>query len=170
MTASSHRKSAATAQQGIKRQFELVLLILLLSLIVWAFLDKTREVRSAAEFSAVQANLGALRTAMAVDRMHRAVKSGGAQAKAASAANPFLLLARPPTNYVGVHPLGDALAGVVPQGFWFYDQVDALVGYRLMDGRGFRGGSTGDVLVFHRAEPELLLAREPYIWRGETVK
>ncbi len=167
LTAISQRKSAATAQQGIKRLFEQALLILLLSLIIWAFLEKARDVRDAAELSAVQANLGAMRSAMVIHQMHRQIpnnRPGKVDLK-----NPFLLLADPPANYAGEVGLGDALAGKVQQGYWFYDQANALVGYRLRDDQKITGGSTGKVLLFQYSKRELLTAREAYVWRGVAV-
>ena len=162
--------AAATVKLGLRRLFEQALLILLVGGIVWALMDKARDTRAAAEFAAVQVNLATLRVAMAVDRMHRAVKSGGAQAKAASAANPFLLLERPPANYAGEVDLAIARAGALAPGDWFYDRHLALVGYRVRDTREFRPAGGGGLMLFQRAEPELLLAREPYVWRDQVVK
>ena len=168
LTVSGRRRSAATAQQGIKRLFKQALLILLLLFIVWAILDKARDVRGAAELSAVQVSLGALRTAIVVDRMGRAAKFD--QSSRPVTINPFLLLARLPINYAGEMALDDAVNGALKPGFWFFDKAQLTVGYRLGNRRLFFSTSGGAMLLFRTAEQELLIAHETYVWRGVAVK
>ena len=167
LTASGNRKSAAAAQQGIKRLFEQAVLVLLLLLIVWVFLEKARDVRSAAELSAVQSNLGAMRSAIMIDRINRAAKFG--QAVQPLRMNPFLLLARPPTNYLGEMTLEDAVGGELKPGFWFFDKASFTIGYRVEDSRQFFSRSGGKILLFRPATQELLSASEAYVWRGVVV-
>ncbi len=165
MTATAH--TTTTAHNALRRLYEQALLILLLVFVVWALLDKARETRSAAELSAVRANLGALRVALVIDQMRRVT----APSKPAGVIvqNPFLLLKRPPANYAGEVALGDAVIGAVEPGRWFFDPGAQLVGYRVQDARFFHAASGRPLMVFELSKTDLMTARETYTWRDEAV-
>lgn len=160
-------QTAATAQNALRRLFEQALLILLLVFVIWALLDKARDTRSAAELSAVRANLGALRVALVVEQMRHAIRPSISPGVASQ--NPFLLLKRPPVNYAGEIALDDAVNGMVAPGLWFFDQRAALIGYRVNDVRRFHAASGRPVMAFKLSHNSLLTPRETYIWNDEVV-
>ena len=164
------RKAAtlASTDDALRRLWERCLLLALVGVVIWAMVDKARDVRSAAELSAFRQSLGALRVALVLDRM-RASMSGGA-ASSAVTRNPFLLLQHAPAGYAGNVSLADAEAGAVAPGAWFFDIRCYCVGYRPRDGSYFHAASGSTVMVFPLSTSELLSAREPYRWRGEVVK
>ena len=140
---------------------------LLIAVIVWALLDKARDVRSAAELSAFRQSLAALRVALVLDRLHSVVpRSPPADGKMR---NPFLLLARQPANYEGDIPLVAAQAGGVTPGGWFFDQNCPCIGYRPRDDHRFLAPSGRTMMLFPVLPPGVLTARESYVWRGEVI-
>ena len=157
----------ATTEQALRRLFERSLVGLLIAVIVWALLDKARDVRSAAELSAFRQSLGALRVALVLDRLHSSITPSPATDD--TWRDPFLLLSRQPANYMGDLALGVAQAGAVTPGAWFFDQRCPCLGYRPRDERRFLAPSGGALMVFHLSSPSVLVPREPYVWRGEVI-
>ena len=163
------RKDAALASTdaALGRLFERCLLVALIAVIVWAMLDKARDMRSAAELSAFRYSLGALRVALVLDQMHATVT--GVAAGGTETINPFLLLERQPGGYAGTVPLATAEAGAIAPGAWFFDGRCPCIGYRPRDDRRFMAASGSAVMVFALSSQRVLAAREPYLWRGEVV-
>lgn len=156
-----------STESALRRLLERSLVGLLIAVIVWALLDKARDVRSAAELSAFRQSLAALRVALVLDRLHSVVpRSPPADGKIR---NPFLLLARQPANYAGDIPLVAAQAGGVTPGGWFFDQNCPCIGYRPRDDHRFLAPSDGKMMVFPVLPPGVLAARESYVWRGEVI-
>ncbi len=167
MTGIKKGATLASTDEALGRLFERCLLLALIAVIVWAILDKARDMRSAAELSAFRYSLGALRVALVLDQMHTAVS--GVTANGASMRNPFLLLERQPGGYVGDVPLAEAEAGAIAPGAWFFDGRCPCIGYHPRDDRRFMAASGSAVMVFPLSSSRVLAAREPYLWRGEVV-
>ncbi len=155
----------ASAEEALRRQFERCLLAVLVGAIVWAFLDKARDMRAAAELGAFRYSLAALRVATVLDQMHAKVAGGDGAVH-----NPFLLLERKPLDYAGELRLAEAEAGAIAPGNWFFDGICSCVGYRPRDDSRLMVPSGRRVMVFHLSPTELLAAREPYQWRGEAIR
>lgn len=157
----------ASTDDALRRLWERCLLLTLVGVVVWALVDKVRDMRSAAEFNAFRYSLGALRVALVLDRMHTAVHGGAAGGGVPR--NPFLLLVRQPATYAGEVSLAAAKAGAITPGAWFFDGRCPCIGYRPRDDRRFLAVSGSSLLVFQLSPADILAAREPYLWRGETV-
>ena len=157
------------------RNYERVLIILLLAIVAAVLLDKARDIRGQAELGAFQYNLGALRVALALEQVHGAAM--GKKTRAAQV-NPFMNLNKPLRNYAGEIPLLEALAGAVPPGTWFFDGLCPCIGYRPFDDRRFTAPSNSNLMVFDllagdlpaTPSPVLLPVREPYLWWGTQIR
>ena len=160
-------ETLASTDDALRRLWERCLLLILVGVVVWALVDKARDMRSAAELNAFRYSLGGLRVALVMDRMRTVVD--GAAAGGALPRNPFLLLARQPPGYAGQVALAAAKAGAIGPGAWFFDGRCPCIGYRPRDDRRFLAVSGSSLLVFQLSPAHALSAREPYLWRGETV-
>ncbi|MFZ3219222.1 MAG: hypothetical protein WA174_04265 [Rhodoferax sp.] len=140
--------------------------MLVLGAVAWAFGHQVRVVQGMGERAAVQSTLGAVRTALVVDRVHASVLP----ADAARQRNPFLLLRSVPVNYAG--DVVRANMGSVAPGSWVFDPDCVCIGYRLLypqwlessaepGGVWFRIGST--------AGPLQVTPLEQYRWQGVVV-
>ncbi|MEI6737314.1 MAG: hypothetical protein WCL29_02430 [Pseudomonadota bacterium] len=167
MTAPRKGKTLSAAERSLRRLYEQGLLIALIAVVVWALLDKARDIRSAAELGAFRYSLGSLRVALVMDRMRTAASFSTDHNSAAT--NPFLLLAQLPPNYAGDILLADAETGAIVPGVWFFDGHCVCVGYRLHDDSRFFSASGGKLLVFPLTKSGVLAARESYVWRGEVI-
>ena len=166
LTARGTDISLPSTARARRRFLEWPLLLLLVGVIVWALLDKMRDLQSAAELGAFRYGLGALRVGLVLDQMRERI---GPPRPSGVEPNPFLLLAQPPIGYIGERSVADAAAGGVPPGAWFFDRLCLCVGYRLRDERRFFAVSGGSVMLFSLVPPGILAARETYVWRGEHI-
>lgn len=131
------------------------------------------EVQAQVEGAAIKTNLGGLRTAFAIDHITRQVKAplpaqGGGGG--ALQPNPFLLLHRMPSNYVG--ELRAADADRLPAGHWLFDPACACIGYRPLYPEWLRSPSGAGMLWFDvvgAPGPLRLVPREAYVWKGEAL-
>ena len=167
MTGNRTAETLASTDDVLRRLWERCLLLALVGVVVWALVDKARDMRSAAELNAFRYSLGALRVALVLDRMRAAVREGAAVGGAAR--NPFPLLARQPATYAGEISLPVAKAGAIAPGAWFFDGGCPCIGYRPRDERRFLAVSGSSLLIFQLSSTNVLAAREPYLWRGEIV-
>ena len=167
MTSTKQGETLASTDSALKRLFERCLLLTLVAVIVWALLDKARDMRSAAELGAFRSSLGTLRVALVLDLMRSAVVVVSADGPVSR--NPFLLLAHQPVGYAGDVSLALAKAGAVAPGAWFFDGHCPCIGYRPRDDRRFLAEPGSSLLVFELSPPGVLRAREAYLWRGEVI-
>ncbi len=167
MTIPVTSKTFSLVERAILRLYEQGLLIVLIALVVWALLDKARDVRSAAELGGFRQSLAALRIALVLDSINPAASRPGVHKNATI--NPFLMLENRPANYAGEALLTDVEAGLLAPGNWFFDKRCACVGYFLNDNDRFFSRSGSALLIFSLSAPDVLIAREPYVWRGELV-
>lgn len=167
MTGNRKAETLASTDDVLRRLWERCLLLALVGVVVWALVDKARDMRSAAELNAFRYSLGALRVALVLDRMRTAVGEGAAVG--AAPRNPFPLLARQPATYAGEISLPAAKAGAIAPGAWFFDGGCPCIGYRPRDERRFLAVSGSSLLIFQLSSANVLAAREPYLWRGEIV-
>ena len=158
-----------------RRIFERVLVMLLIAVIIAALMEWARDVRGRAELGAFQYSLGALRVALVLGHLHAVTRADPPR----SPPNPFTLLDRPLTNYVGELAVADALTGALPSGSWFYDAQCPCLGYRPLDERRLVAVSGGGVLVFDMRSSSdtstapgsaMLLPRESYFWWGTPIR
>ena len=73
MTARETDISLPSTERARRHFFEWPLLLLLVGVIVWALLDKMRDLQSAAELGAFRYGLGALRVGLVLDQMRERI-------------------------------------------------------------------------------------------------
>ena len=126
-------------------------------------------VQAQAERAAVRATLGALRTALVIEHLHRSVAPAPATV-VPTQQNPFKLLERLPPNYRGEMAL--AAASAQASGNWVFDPACSCVGYFALDTRGIDSPG-GDSLLKYRVEgaPGVLRLTPAarYVWRDELI-
>ena len=166
MTARGTDISLPSTARARRRFFERPLLFLLIAVIVWAMLDKARDMKSAAELGAFRYSLGAMRVGLVLDQMRERI---GPSRPVGEELNPFLLLAQPPIGYIGERSVADVGAESVAPGSWFFDRRCPCVGYRLRDERRFFAASGSSAMLFSLMPPGMLAARESYVWRGQVI-
>lgn len=129
------------------------------------------EVQAQVEGAAIKTNLGGLRTALAIDHITQQVKAPlPAHGMVALQPNPFLLLHRMPSNYVG--ELRATEADRLPAGHWLFDPSCACIGYRPLYPEWLRSPSGSGMLWFDvvgAPGPLQLVPREAYVWKGEAL-
>lgn len=128
-----------------------------------------REVQGLAERAAVQSTLGALRTALVVDQLEKAVHASRSPV-VVSQRNPFLLLKPVPANYAGEFGVLQ-LEGVAP-GSWVFDPACVCIGYRPRYAQGLESPAGAQAAWFAvsgtQGVPQIM-ARETYVWQGQVV-
>lgn len=151
------------------RTIEWALAGLVVAVLVAMFVRQMRVVQGQGELAAVKTTLGALRTALVIDYLHRKADPAAAAA-AKEPRNPFDLLQYRPVNYAGIVSVRQSLA--VAPGSWIFDPACPCVGYRPMDDAWFDSPS-GEPLAWYRLEgapgPLQLTAGERYLWRDQVL-
>lgn len=155
-----------------------VLLALILVVLGMAYVQ-TQRLRGEAELARLRSSLGALRTALVVAHLERAVQAQANVQAGRSAPpalppvsrNPFLALARLPPNYLGEsNPL--ALVDL-PGGNWVFDPACQCIGYRPSE-TGWLQAPEGAVALWFQVSappgPLQITASQPYVWMGQTVE
>lgn len=133
------------------------------------FARQVRVLQGQAELAAVQSTLGALRTAMVIDHLHKRVAVGNSSV-ASMQRNPFELLQRHLTNYRG--EMTAVEAALIPAGSWVFDSVCVCIGYRPLYAQWFYSPSD-DVMAWFGVSgalgPLQLTAKEAYLFQGQVM-
>lgn len=132
------------------------------------------DVQAQIEGAAIKTNLGGLRTAFAIDYLAQQV-AGAQEARQALLrpvvqTNPFLLLHRMPSNYVG--EMNAIEATNLPPGSWLFDPTCTCIGYRPLYPEWLSSPSGTGILWFDVKAglgPLQLIPREAYVWKGEAL-
>jgi len=133
------------------------------------------DVQAQIEGAAIKTNLGGLRTALIIDYVAQqaVVSQAGADPSQSMAVhpNPFLLLHRMPSNYVGEMNVAEATN--LPPGSWLFDPACPCIGYRPRYPKWLSSPSGTDILWFDVVDgtsgPLQLIPREAYIWKGDVL-
>ena len=132
------------------------------------------DVQAQVEGSAIKTNLGGLRTAFVIDYLAQqtAVSQAGGPPSQGTAVhpNPFLLLHRMPSNYVGEMNMAEAMN--LPPGSWLFDPACLCIGYRPLYPEWLGSPSGASMLWFDVVRspgPLQLMPREAYVWKGEVL-
>ncbi|MBI3532905.1 MAG: hypothetical protein HY068_10650 [Burkholderiales bacterium] len=132
------------------------------------------DVQAQVEEAAIKTNLGGLRTAFAIDYLANQVAisqgAGPTQTMAGQQTNPFLLLHRIPSNYVGEMPAAEVIN--LPPGSWLFDPACACIAYCPLYPEWLSSPSGSSVLWFDvvgAPGPLQLTPREAYVWKGEAL-
>ncbi len=178
------RASPLAAPLWRGRTLEWSILVVVLLVLIGVFGRQVRVIQGQAERSAVQASLGALRTALVVDHLAQSVNSVrpvglvSATATASSTAsaprqNPFLLLGRVPANYQG--EVDVLQIDTVPPGSWVFDPVCSCIGYRPLYPQWLEQPADASALWFRvdavkGSAPRQISALEQYVWQGIALE
>ncbi len=152
-----------------RRMLEWTILCGVILVLLLIFGWYVQVVRAQAERAGFRATLGALRTAMVIEYLHRSVTPTQATV-VPTQQNPFKLLERSPPNYRGEMALaaGTGMAG----GNWVFDPACSCVAYFALDTQGI-DSSGGDSMLKYRVEgaPGVmrLTPAARYVWRGELI-
>ena len=158
------------AWAGWRRTIEWALAGLVVAVLVVVFARHMRVVQGQGEFAAVKTTLGALRTALVIDYLHRHADPASGESVVKEPRSPFDLLQYPPVNYVGV--VSARQAHVVAPGSWVYDSSCPCVGYRPLGDDWFDSPS-GEPMAWYllggAPGPLQLTARERYLWQDQVL-
>jgi hypothetical protein len=138
-------------------------------LIVLVFVRQMRVVEGQTELSAIKTTLAALRTSFVLDHLRKSAAFEDTSSASAQH-NPFELVQRYPSNYLG--EMGPAQAELAPSGTWVFDPDCVCVGYLPIWGEWFDSPS-GDLMVWFRVTgatgPLQLEPKEIYQWQGQLL-
>lgn len=163
------RSSPQSAPLWRARVLEWSLVATVVLVVVLVFAQQSRVVRGQGELAAVKATLGALRTALVIDFVRQKARSD-AQDVAMTQRNPFELLQRRPSNYLG--EMARSKAAFAPAGSWVFDSDCGCVGYVPLHGEWFNSPS-GDVMAWYGVRgasgPMEVVAKEAYVWQNQVM-
>jgi prepilin-type N-terminal cleavage/methylation domain-containing protein len=149
---------------------ELLIVVVIVSILIVAAIDRLLALRYEAERSAVQSVIGALKSALYIEFAGVAAR----KRLPPVAGNPMSLLTEKPETYAGEFFGPDP--ATFPPGTWYFDSRDAALVYRVRFPEQFvttlagpprlRVAVRGD---YHEAEGKLvglkLVPLEPYSWK-----
>lgn len=158
--------------------FELVVVIVLVSLLATAAFSRFRSLQDAAEAAAVDANVAALRAALLIRSTELAAGNRWSEMAALQRQNPFLLLETLPGNYAG-----ESNENWMP-GHWYYVPAESSVLYVVRQGSDFLGEADGKIIRFGLVGRNSLgrqvdgqgvayvslLAASTYRWNGRSIQ
>ena len=157
-----------------RRLLEWSLVSAVVLVLVLVFNWHMRTLQGQTERVTVQTTLGALRTALVIDYLHRTVTPGvpADASPVALQSNPFELLERQPVNYLG--PMTAQQAASAPPGNWVFDPECVCVGYTPLNPHLFESPS-GSLMPWYAVRgiatlgPLQLTAQEAYRWQGQLL-
>ncbi len=120
---------------------EMVVVICLVGVLASVLLERMLRYQELAEKAAVEATIGSIRSAEALQLSARILSGGIASASTLAEENPIDWLADPPAGYVG--SFYDASIADIPKGTWYFDRKTKELGYRLLRSRFFTPGADG---------------------------
>lgn len=166
---------------GNRRIAEWSLLTLVLVVLLSVFGRQVRAVQTLAERAAVQATVGALRTALVLSHVTAQLARDPSvvaptqptapdAANVAQVSNPFLLLKALPSNFAGSFAM--AHADTMPLGAWAFDADCGCVGYRLLYPDALELPEGADAVWFRVDNSSAVLQMAPmarYVWQGQVL-
>jgi hypothetical protein len=144
------------------------LLLLVILVVAGVFVRQFRYVQGQGELAAVKTTLGALRTALLLDHLKRAVEDPAALRPVQR--NPFLLLEPVPANYAGA--LASAKGQGLRPGSWVFDAFCNCIGYEPLYPQALDLPSDAPALWFRVSAPPgplQIQAMQTTLWQGQSV-
>jgi prepilin-type N-terminal cleavage/methylation domain-containing protein len=129
------------ARQGGFTLFELVIVVCLVAIFFAVALDRLLRYQEIAEKTAMEATIGALRSAQALQVAARVMHGGFTALPTLADENPIDWLAEPPVGYIGA--LHDPAVAHVPKGSWYFDLKNKELVYRPQRTRFFAPAPDG---------------------------
>jgi len=163
------RSSPLSAPLWRWRALEWALLAMVIAVLALLFLRQMRVVQAQAELATIQSTLGALRTALVVDHLRQSIANANSAA-APGVTNPFELLQRRPTNYLG--EMTAAHARDAAPGNWVFDRDCVCVGYLPLHDQWFEAADGGTLAWFRitgAPGPLQITAKQRYVWQGNLL-
>ncbi len=124
---------------------ELVVVICLVGIFATVALDRFLRYQEIAEKAAMQATIGSIRSAEALQASARILHGGLSSVLALADENPIDWLAAPPAGYQGA--LHDPAAADVPKGSWYFDLRNKELVYVPERTRFFAPGPDGSMKI-----------------------
>jgi hypothetical protein len=145
-------------------------LTLLIIMLVTAYFGREfRNVQAQGELAAVKTTLGALRTALLLDHLKRAIE--GTEQTSPVQTNPFLLLAPVPVNYAGV--LSENQAKLLKPGTWVFDAYCRCIGYEPLYSYALNTAADTSGVWFRISAPPgplQITAMQSYRWQDQRLE
>ena len=174
----SGRVSSAAGHGGYTL-LELIVVVVIVCLLLLAALDKMWELQTTAERATMEYNVGALRSALALQFVARIVRHDEEGIAQLAGINPMLLLNQVPGNYLGEFDGVDPTTLEV--GNWYFDQRQKMLVYLVRNSHFFRStlagparvqwvvrldlGGDGFAVGKQKVEGISLVPQEGYVWR-----
>lgn len=172
------RFSSAAGQSGYTL-LELVVVVVIVCLLFLVALDKMWELQTTAERATMEYNVGALRSALALQFVARIVRQEEEGMMALAGSNPMTFLNQVPANYLG--ELDNVDPVTLERGNWYFDKRQKLLVYLVRNSHFFRStlagparvqwavrldlGGDGFAIGKQKVEGISLVSQESYIWR-----
>jgi len=122
-------------------QFELVVVIILISILASIALNRIWGWRNEVEHTLIQAVSGNIRSALGLETAQLALQNKLDQLSKLAGSNPFSLLAQKPDNYLG--ELSDTNPNTKQQGIWYYSKEQRVLIYTIKYSQSFKSTLTG---------------------------
>lgn len=164
---------------------ELVVVVIVVSILFLAALNKMWTLQTTAERATMEYNIGALRSALALQFVDRIVRQDEEGIRRLAGSNPMTLLNQIPGNYLGEREGVDP--ATLESGNWYFDRQHKTLIYLVKNSHFFRSTLSGPPRVrwsvtldfaapqpnsgpeppLDRLEGISLLPLERYVWREE---
>ena len=125
--------------------FELIVVIIIVSVLAWSFLGRFLTLQEAAEKAAMEYTVGAIRSALNIQLAGLMTRGRMQDLPLLAAENPFNFLSGKQKNYVG--EFYDAQIADIPRGSWYFDLKHKQLVYLVWRGTHFVPDAQGNKWV-----------------------
>jgi len=167
---------------------ELVVVVIIVCILFLVALDKLWELQTTAERATMEYNVGALRSALALQFVDRIVHGDEEGIRALAGSNPMTMLNQIPGNYLGEFENIDP--ATLESGNWYFDKRQKLLVYLVRNSHFFRSSLSGPArvrwsvhldiatrsrndgsgAVVEKLEGISLVPQDLYVWRVKEEK
>lgn len=130
---------------------ELTVVVCIVAVLFTVALNKYLDLLVDVERATMEQNLGAMRSAVALQMASRLVKGHSERAAAMAGENPMRYMSETPNNYLG--ELDGPDPATIEEGSWYYDTRQQAMIYRVQNDTFFRTPLDGPSRARFRIEP-----------------